>query len=170
MLVQTASTGLCLSYKIYAVLSLLSAEDAKVEIPEKYKIYTQAHYDLRANGFTISVRPINTHLHPSYVLHVRCVDDELKKSYKITWWIADCGDTEHGSVRCCPTTQNKEIVFEEGAPVRQISDYHMFDEDEHPSQLSYEEILVAVAVIRNKLYRGAQKLDAIYGVHHVMNE
>lgn len=168
MLVQVASTGLCLSNRIYAILSLL--QDEEIDIPEQYTIYTQAHYDLRANGFTINVRPkVGLIAGPAYVLHIRCVDDRWARSYKIIWWIADCGDTEHNVVRCCPTTRNKDFLFEEGTPIRQISRYHMFDESEYPSQLSHEEILVAVQIIQNKLSRGIQELDALYGVHQVMS-
>jgi hypothetical protein len=176
MLVQTASTKLCLSYRIHAILNLLSTESAKVGIPEKYKIYAQAHYGLAANGFVISVRPIDIHsYYPSYVLHVRCIDSEIDKSYEITWWIADCGDTEYDSVGCRPTTKHK-VQIDQNGRIFMPNDgephikYHMFDESEQPSVLSYNEILVAVAVIRNKLYRGALELDALYGVQQVMNE
>ena len=85
-LIQAASSKLSLSNRIYALLNLLSSADSIIEINERYKIYSQAHYDLRANGFIISVRlrvPIASSIHPSYVLHVRCVDDEWVKSYKI---------------------------------------------------------------------------------------
>lgn len=170
-LVQAASSKLSLSNRVYAILNLLSSADNNIEINERYEIYSQAYYDRNANGFTVSVKPkVGLISGPAYVLHVRCVDEIFARYYNITWWIADCGDTQFNEVRCCPVRQVKSVVWEEGKPVTSISRYHYFDEEEHPSKLSYDEVLVAVAVIRNKLYRGGQELDALYGIHQVMTE
>lgn len=143
-LVQTADIKLSLSHRIYALLELLSLDENRIEIPEDYEIYTQAYYGERVDGFMINVRS-KADSASTYILRVRCIDGKPSKTFHTSWWIIDQSNFRN--------QRN-----------------HIFDEAELPSKLSYDESHVVISVIRNKLYRGAKELDALYGVRRVMEE